>query len=171
MGCETVCLQKKFWFSEEPQEEQITFYPPQVARRIPKWAYDLPPEIRALLTEVYAALHADSRRLAMMGARAIIDMVLLAKVGDLGPFDKKVDALVKSGYISARNRDVLSTALDAGHAAAHRGHRASVAEANHVMDIVENLLQTDILEAAAVELKTTIPSRNKVTKKSPSGTI
>ena len=40
------------------------------------------------LDEVYAALHAGSYCLAMMGARALIDVALVSKVGDQGTFAK-----------------------------------------------------------------------------------
>lgn len=165
LGCEAVCLQRTNWFSEEPEDESVTYYPPQVSRRVPKWADSLPYGTKDLLDEVYTALHADSRRLAMMGARALIDVVMTTKVGDAGTFAGRLDALVRDGYVSTRNRDVLAAALDAGSAAAHRGHKASSEEVNQVIDIVENLLQTDLLEAAAVKLKAKTPARPKVGKR------
>src|SRR5688500_15106284 len=66
IGCDAVCLRHASWFSEEPGEETLVFYPPRVSRDVPRWASELPPGIIGLLYEVYAALHADSRRLAMM---------------------------------------------------------------------------------------------------------
>ncbi len=159
LGCESICMRRTFWWSEEPQSESVEYYPPPVSRRSPKWAEDLPSDLKALLHEVYVALHADSRRLAVMGARAIIDLVMQAKVGDIGGFEEKLGALVGGGYISARNRDVLRAALSAGHAAAHRGHNLSAAEVGQVMDIVENLLHTDLLEESAEQLAQTVPAR------------
>jgi len=160
------CMRRKFWWSEEPQSESVDYYPPQVSRQSPKWAEELPSDLKALLQEVYIALHADSRRLAVMGARAIIDLVMEAKVGDIGGFEEKLGALVERGYISARNSDVLRAALSAGHAAAHRGHNASAAEVGQIMDIVENLLHTDLLEKTAEQLAQTVPARQR---KSPGG--
>ena len=159
LGCESVCLRHASWFSEDPGDTTIRYYPPRVSRAHPRWSYELPTAIQDLLSEVYAALHADSRRLAVMGARAIIDIVLQDKVGDIGSFERKLDALVDKGYISKINRATLAAALDVGHAASHRGHAASVEEVAHVMDIVENLLQTDVLSAAAAKLASKTPKR------------
>ncbi len=159
LGCEAVCLRQESWFSEEPDQDTVRFYPPRVSRPQPRWTGELPFALQELLYEVYAALHADSRRLAMMGARAIGDLVLQDKVGDIGGFEQRLDALVEAGYVSKRNRAVLAAALDAGHAAAHRGHVASAEEANHVMDIVENLVQTDVLTSAAKKLASKTPPR------------
>lgn len=160
MGCETVCLRKAFWYSEEPGDETVTFYPPLVSRPTPKWVGDLPWETERLLREVYAALHADSIALSMMGARALIDIAMQATVGDIGGFEKKLDAMIEQGFISRRNRDVLAAALAAGHAAAHRGHTATTEQAHHVMDIVENLLHAQLLPDAADKLRTSIPPRH-----------
>jgi hypothetical protein len=166
-GCEAVCLRKAYWFSEGKDEADLTFYPPPVGRTIPDWATDLPEDWQGLLQEVYAALQADSRRLAMMGARAIVDLVLNEKAGDIGGFDQKLNALVDSGYLGRRDRDVLFAALNAGHAAAHRGHEASVEETAHVMDIVENLLHADVLSQAAADLDKSIPRRQKAARPPP----
>jgi hypothetical protein len=170
MGCENVCVRRSYWFSEAPEGSKITFYPPRVSRRTPVWANELTGDIGELLQELYAALHADSRRLAMMGARAIIDLVMKERVGDLGGFEQKLDAMVAAGYVSGRNRDVLAVALDAGHAASHRGHQASVEDTGLVIDIVENLLHTDLIERASAKLGASIPPRGtSPTKSSRSG--
>jgi hypothetical protein len=101
----------------------------------------LPDEIRRLLEEVYRALATQCPTLAAMGARAVLDVVITAKVADVGSFPKKLKALEREGFIGRRNREYLAAALDAGSAAAHRGHRPSGDELQRVMDIVENLLQ------------------------------
>jgi len=76
-----------------------------------------------------------------MGARTLVDMAILDKVGDVGTFKQKLEALEADGFVSKRNREVLDAALDAGNATAHRGHRFDPESVNQVMDIVENLLQ------------------------------
>jgi hypothetical protein len=161
-GCETVCMRRAYWFSEDPEEEEsISYYPPPVSREIPSWLDTLAGDMRALIGEIYTALHADSRRLALMGARALIDLFMLEKVGDAGTFSNKLDKLVAQDYLSARSRAVLEAALDAGSAAAHRGYLPSTGEMSHVMDIIEHLLQHDQLENAAIALRKTTPKRKK----------
>jgi uncharacterized protein YutE (UPF0331/DUF86 family) len=100
-----------------------------------------------------------------MGARTLVDMAILDKVGDVGTFEQKLKALEDEGYVSKRNREVLDAALDAGNATAHRGHQFDSESVNQVMDIVENLLQAIyVLEPAAKKIKTATPARKKVVK-------
>ncbi len=101
----------------------------------------------------------------MMGARTLVDMAILDKVGDAGNFQQKLEALQDQGFIGKRNREVLAAALDAGNATAHRGHTFKSTEVNQVMDIVENLLQAVyVLENAAEKIKTATPPRKKSAK-------
>src|SRR5260370_38019473 len=63
-GCEDVVLRRIFRFSEDP-DEVIDFYPPRAARWLPKWKHSLPQSLRSLMDEVYTALQAGSRSIAM----------------------------------------------------------------------------------------------------------
>lgn len=165
-GCESVTLRCTYDHSEMgPGERDIQFYPPRSSRRLPHWCCELPWQTVELLKEVYAALHADSRRLAMMGARALIDVVILDQVGDVGNFQQKLNKLESEGYVSTKNRAVLEAALDVGNAASHRGHKPKADHVQHVMDIVENLLQASILEPIAQQLKAATPARTHKAKK------
>jgi hypothetical protein len=135
-------------FSENDGPEE-RYFPPRVSRHPPDWAHTLPGDLYVLLDEVYRALDANNYRLPMMGARALLDKVMV----------EKVEELEKTGYISAKNREVLESALDAGHAAAHRGY-ATPTTVNIVMDIVENMLQAlYVLHDAAAKLKKSTPPR------------
>lgn len=161
-GCETVLLKHQGWFSEDP-DTQTNFYPPRVARPSPRWKLELPHFIRSILDEVYTALHADSRALGLMGARAIVDMVIVDKVGDVGTFAEKLEALEQKGFVGTKNRKFLATVLNAGSAAAHRGYTPKPEELQHVMDIIENLLEAVYaLEKAAEKLQKTTPPRKPV---------
>jgi CO dehydrogenase/acetyl-CoA synthase gamma subunit (corrinoid Fe-S protein) len=122
--------------------------------------HDLPQNMGPLLAEVYRALDANSHGLPIMGARTLVDMVMVEKVGDVGGFAQKLKSLEKAGYVSSKNREVLEAALDAGSAASHRGYAAKTDEVNAVMDIVENLLQAVyVLHEAARKLKKATPPR------------
>ena len=165
-GCDCVTMRRT---SECPElwrdNTETEYFPPAASRRRPNWETKLPPSAFRLLREVYLALHSDSRRLAMMGARTLVDMAILDKVGDAGNFQQKLQALEEKGFIGQRNREVLEAALDAGNASAHRGHEFKADEVNQVMDIVENLLQAIyVLEPAARKIKTATPPRKKTAK-------
>lgn len=158
-GCEAVTLRNSHWFSDT-DETTVHHYPPRASRSLPRWKSKLPWQISSLLGEAYLALHADSRRLAVMGARAILDMLFLDTIGDKGTFKDKLKALESQGFVGSKNREYLEAALDAGSAAMHRGHVPSAEAVGHVMDIVENLLQAVyVLRPAASALKTGTPPR------------
>jgi hypothetical protein len=159
-GCESVTLRHTHWFSEDP-EPDVKYYPPSVSRPKPSWRNSLKSlNLRFLVDEVYSALDNDCGRLATMGARTIVDMVLSDKVGDVGSFGKKLEKLERDGFVGKQNREFLEAALDTGNAAAHRGFEPKKEQLNHVMDIVENLLQAVyVLQGAAAELRKSTPPR------------
>lgn len=161
LGCESVVFRRVSWF-EPTDQETVTLYPPPISRPAPRWKDKLPTDLGELLDEIYKALQADSPRLALMGARTAVDMVILQKVGDAGTFQQKLEAIEQQGFVGRKNREFLSAALEAGNAAVHRGHVADPEEVNHVMDIVENLLEAVyVLEGAAESLRKRTPPRPK----------
>jgi hypothetical protein len=141
-GCECVTMRQSSTCEDVFHGQTIVrHFPPATARRRPEWEGKLPSPAQFLIREVYDALHSGGLRLAVMGARTLVDMAILDKVGDVGTFHEKLIKLESEGFVSKRNREVLNAALDAGNATAHRGHKFKAAEVNQVMDIVENLLQ------------------------------
>lgn len=172
-GCHFISLERSITSFEDQQGDvpQTEYFPPPISRRKPSWigelAMNIPVELDLpdLLTEIYSALHANNRRLATMGARALLDMVITDKVKDVGRFDQKLDALEKGAFISKKQREFLEAALEAGNAASHRGHCPTAKQLDQVMDIVESILQQIyVLPNAASELKKSTPPRkiNKV---------
>ncbi len=161
LGCREIVLRRTVdW--EADMESSVTYFPPATSRNPPKWRFRLgvPAQLKRLLTEIYRSLDADTFSLPLMGARALLDMVMVGKVGDMGSFQGKLKELEKAGYVSSRNREVLEAAVDIGSAAAHRGHAATSDEIHTVMDIVENLIQSVyVLEGDAQKLKATTPPR------------
>lgn len=163
-GCEEVALQRIDWCSEDDPMDgpgPATYFPPRVSRRKPVWAsrYQLPAEYLELLEEIYTALHADSRRLAIMGARALIDAVIRRNAGDQQNFSQGLNALAEKYQVSEQDRAIIEAAIDVGHASAHRGHKPTAEEVDVVIDIVERLIHTEILAEQARELKKSTPPR------------
>ncbi len=159
-GCHDVTLRRRSWFSEV-DGFNIEFYPPQVSRRMPEWADKIPRNASALLKEIYAALHSNSMRLAVMGARSLVDLFMNEKVGDLGGFAQKLEALLKEGYLSRFQKEFLLVALDTGHAVTHRGFAPKKDTVEQMMDVVENLLQHYALQEAVEDLRKVTPPRKK----------
>jgi len=157
-GCHSVVLRERLdSFVADVSEE--TFHPPLVSRPAPRWIDELSEELTGLMREVYAALHAGNRRLALMGVRTMIDCAMTEVGGDLGGFDAKVKQLEDRGYLSQVNVEMLSAAIDAGHAAAHRAHEPTTEDLHVAMDIVEGLLHTLILSGRAKTLRDNTPKR------------
>lgn len=169
-GCENVSLRRRHIGLGE-REESVDYFPPAVSRRLPAWLsgvsffdWDGPKmRIRELLREVYSALYSGSNRLAMMGARAVVDIALTDKLGDIGGFGQKLDGAEKKGWVTPAHRKVLATAIDAGNAVAHRGYRPEKKHLDLVLDIVEHLVQLlYILETNAQNLAKQTPQRGVV---------
>ena len=161
-GCEELCLHRTEWCSEDDPLDGSgpgVFYPPRVSRRRPVWFEELPEDYSSILDEIYSALHADSRSLAMMGLRAVIDLFISRALNDTPTFKEGMDSLVAQNYLTTRSRAVIDAAVEAGHAATHRGHKPTQRQLNAVMDIVEHLIQHDLLAASADNLVKTTPQR------------
>jgi len=93
-----------------------------------------------LFLEIYQAVCGGQLRLAVMGVRALIEQVMIHKVGDSGSFVKNLDAFQKAGYISLVQRDALSDILDAGHATIHRAYEPKTEDIQVALDITEGVM-------------------------------
>lgn len=162
-GCHEVHMEKVFWFSEWDDVEK-TVYPPRISRKTPKWIESVPKKQKELLEEIYIALAANCTNLAVMGARSLIDLFILDKIGDVGTFIQKMQKLEESGFISKEQKEYINAALDTGHAVVHRGFNPTDDDVNKVMDIIENLLINYSLKKAGKELEKVTPKR-KTTRK------
>jgi hypothetical protein len=168
-GCGDVSFRLRYCFGQRVQHDDDlfdedlfddTYYPPRVWRKKPVWISKLPDELRSLLDEVYTALQAGSRTLATMGARSVLDMVILERVGDRGSFKRKLEAMVAEGWVGLHDKDILYAALNAGNAAIHRGHIPTDSELTTVMNIVEHMLNSIyILPDDANRLRQNTPQR------------
>ncbi len=158
-GCLTVCMRRSYWFSET-DEVSVEFFPPPIARKPPSWLPALSDGVGTLLTQLYVALNAGSLRLAMIGARSLIDDAVQAKIGDAGGFERKLDIMLEQQLISEPQKQRLLAAVETGNAAIHRGHSPSFEDAELVMDIVEGMLRDELLSERAADLYERTPKRN-----------
>src|ERR1700722_3188695 len=136
LGCDSVSLRLTSWFSEEPGE-RVQYFPPTIQRQTPKWIESLAPDNpfivnkpkknektakyrRDLLEQIYIALNNNSPLVALMGIRALLESVMIDKVGDKGGFGDKLHAFEQGGFVTSRQRKQLADVLDIGHATIHR---------------------------------------------------
>ncbi len=159
LGCQEIVLRRTQRTEDEP-EGDVSHFPPVMSRYLPRWRYYLPGDLRLVLEEIYKSLDSASLCLPMMGARTLVDLLMVDKVKDVGGFGRKLQELEKAGYISSKNREVLFAALEMGNAAIHRGHMPTRAEVQSVMDIVESMLQAVyVFPDVAEKLKKSTPPR------------
>jgi hypothetical protein len=157
-GCGSVTMRRRTECCND-NSYNINYFPPPISRQIPKWINDLPVDFQSLIREIYTALHANSKCLALMGTRALVDLFMNTTVGDIGGFQRKLEKLVEEGYLGKKNKEILEAALDAGHAATHRAHNPTAEDVNLVFDIVENLIQHLALKKRSHDLKKHTPKR------------
>jgi hypothetical protein len=172
-GCENVSLRRTYTHSGIGDSD-VDHFPPSVSRRRPTWfqslgflAFGGPKyEIRSLLHEVYSATFSGNRRLALMGARAILDVELTDKLGDVGGFEQKLTTAVEKAWITPKHLAVLTATVDAGNAAAHRSYNPEKEQLDLVLDVVEHVIQLlYILEQHGEQIAKQTPKRGTVKKK------
>jgi hypothetical protein len=171
-GCATVCLMhERFGISDDelnededddnvrmPRGTYIKFYPSPVSRKEPDWLEWLwlvgdanEDRLVSLLREIYQAVDGGQHRLAAMGIRALLEQVMIAKIGDIGGFDKKLDAFQQAGFISLIQRDAMRATLDVGDAAMHRAFLPDRQELSTSLDIAEGVMSAIYSHRQAAE--------------------
>jgi Zn ribbon nucleic-acid-binding protein len=179
-GCGHVTFRHTSHFSEHINNEgelipTVIYYPPATFRPEPDWLFGmglsgagefivvwLPEFIPRLLKEVYVALHGDCLSLAAMGVRALLETMVIDRIGDKGSFKNNLDAFQKQGYISEQQKVILEATLEVGHASIHRNYSPSREDLRHILDFTEDIIEiVYISQIKAGVLKRKIPSRPK----------
>ena len=162
-GCHNVVMRKSPWcteiFPDEYTDDDISWYPALVNRNIPKWHHHLPRNEQNLLKEIFQAYHSDSKTLALMGLRTILDIFIVRKIGDIGTFKQKLEKLGTLGFLSASQIEIIDTVINAGSAAVHRAYQPSNEKLALILDIVETLLHQDVLSSEIPGINDEVPAR------------
>jgi hypothetical protein len=158
---------QRLWISDGTKDH--SYYPSPVSRKEPDWLAWLAlgidhtekeSKLGGLLQEIYQAVDGGQHRLAAMGIRALLEQVMILKVGDLGTFDQKLDDFQKKGYISLLQRDAMRATLDVGDAAMHRAFRPTEQELKVALDVVEGVFSPIFgHKEAAEKLADRVPPR------------
>ena len=160
LGCDSVSLRQTLWCSEDnPGESRVQYFPPTIQRQIPKWIERLAPEDpfsdkklnkneakakyrRDLLEQIYIALNNDSPLVALMGIRALLESVMIDKVGDTVGFGAKLHAFEQGKFVTPLQRKQLADVLDIGHATIHRHYTPNPQAIELALGLTENILQS-----------------------------
>jgi Domain of unknown function (DUF4145) len=165
-GCDAIKLRHQATFPYEPYES-IDYFPAAIFRPRPKWFDKLifqlsldTTSIIDLLNEIYVALQHNLLRTASMGVRALLETVMVSKVGDHKSFGKNVDAFEKAGYVSRVQRESLVAILEAGHATIHRDFQPSRQDVVTLVDIAEHIVEAVFVHEPQVkQLERRVPKR------------
>jgi uncharacterized protein DUF4145 len=172
-GCNTVSLRCKSSDSETLDERghpQITtaYFPPAIFRHQPVWLTEFPllffgtSFIPELLYELYVSIQNDCRRSAAMAVRALLEQVMIDKVGDKGSFIANVREFQAKGFISAAQQQFLETVIEAGHATIHRAFKPSKDDLVALVNIAESVVESVYVnEHRAALLKRRIPPKKR----------
>ena len=166
-GCKDISLRETLRYDDWTK---IHYYPSPASRKVPDWVYDLSAGVGGrsaaplgdLFLEIYQAVRGGQLRLAVMGVRALVEQVMIHKVGDNGSFAKNLDAFQQAGYVSLVQRDALNDILDAGHATIHRAYEPKAKDIQIALDITEGIMAAIFVHAdAAKKVSERVPARPK----------
>jgi hypothetical protein len=152
----------------------VEYFPSLMSRQLPSWkleAFSLLDgkgldAFDGLLDEVYKAVRGKLYRIALMGIRALMEHMMISKVGDQGTFRDNLNAFHERGYISLVERDAMTTILDAGHAVMHRLYKPMESDLNVALDILEGIFAAIYVHPEAAEkVGKSIPPRAPRVKK------
>jgi hypothetical protein len=97
-----------------------------------------------------------------MGIRALLEHVMISKVGDKGTFKNNVQAFRDAGFLSPTQQSFLEAVLEAGHATMHRAYEPSKDDLVTLMDIAEATMESVYLHEKRVrELRRMVPRRKR----------
>lgn len=162
-GCDRVILRHTSWCSEDPEPSEY-FYPPAMFRKEADWVTEMSGGgarfARQLLREIYVGVQNNMRMLATMGVRALMEYVMIDSVGDQGSFAKNLTEFAQQGFISEKQRKILATVLETGHATIHRAYQPTDDDLATCIDIAESVLQSVYVHPdKAAELAERVPKR------------
>jgi hypothetical protein len=100
-----------------------------------------------------------------MGIRALLESLMIKKVGDKGTFATNLDAFVSAGHVSRGQKEMFESTLELGHAAMHRGFVPTAAVPVACLDATEHVVQSlSVFPTQSAELRKAIPKRKKTRK-------
>jgi hypothetical protein len=176
-GCEAITLKHDAWNTWDTEDDgspevSVTYYPPAISRKEPEWLnspfgpfyFDSENAIVKLLKEIYSALHNNSQALAAMGIRALIEHIMIDKIGDKGSISANVRSFIESGYIGSTYAPLFQEQLiEYGHAAMHRGHFPKPSDIATLLDITEGLIATIYVHPHQAKGLKAPPARRRAT--------
>lgn len=178
-GCETVFYETNSWDDQDIDQwydhqgechgkaiERKETMPKPPSRQKPDW-FDthgsLDPSLYRILQETYTAFEHNCHTLAAIGLRTALDRCVTAF--DIDPamtFGEKLRKLLDDGWIGQSEHDLLQVLIDAGNAATHQTWMPAEESLTHLLDVLENFIQRNIVNGKRVLAMTqTIPKKQR----------
>ncbi|MHA3787218.1 DUF4145 domain-containing protein [Flavobacterium hauense] len=161
LGCEKINFKHISRQSPDKSGDVVFYFPRKPIREIPYWVRKLPVKYLEIVHEIYVCVNEGLHILAVTGIRTLLDIFIVGKVGDVGSFKQKLNRLVGQGVITSGKANVLEALIEAGNASAHRGYKTDKETLFEILDIVENLLQSEIVDRSVNSIKGKVPPRHK----------
>jgi hypothetical protein len=164
-------MRRDAWHSEATDEQgrpeiTTTYFPPRTFRELPEWIRGAvfhqvcPAEINSLMKELYVCLQNGCCGSSAMLTRAVFEHMMIHKTGNQGTFRKNLDAFEHGGFIGKKQREIVESMLEAGHASMHRAFIPKKEDIVTLVDILEGSLEIVYVQTLkADELRKRIPPK------------
>ena len=181
-GCETVFYHHNEHFSEHTTHEyrngelietpidMVTTYPSSETFQPPAWLSKLESvdgQLFQIFNEMYSSYNSSHFILSSIGLRTIFDRT--AELLQIHPglsLGEKVEKLKLDGFIGETEALVLTSVINAGNAAAHRGWSPNKSEFEQMLEALESFVQRTLLGKKSLEhITEKIPPKAKRPKK------
>jgi len=126
----------------------------------PTWFRDLGETEKSIIVEIDEAMRLGLKALPLMGARSLLENIMLSYIEDKGTFQKNLNEFCERGHVAKKQSDVLYQVIDAGSAVMHRAHIPSDKDVTTCMDVIKNLIQSlKVLNPKVNEIHKRLPKR------------
>ncbi len=182
-GCDKIFYHHNEHFSEHTTHEfrngewvevpidLITTFPAIESSSVPAWVPKIESvdgQLFQIFNEMYASYEKGNFILASIGLRTIFDRT--TEILNIHPglsLDGKVSALKADGYVGDTEASVLSSVIDAGNAAAHRGWSPKKSEFSELLGVIEKFVERTVLSKKSLQhITERIPPKHPRPKKS-----
>jgi len=161
LGCDKITFKHIYRASPIRTFDQTFYFPKKIVREFPRWTVRLPHKYSRVFYEIYLSIQEGLNILSLSGIRILLDLFIVSKIGDVGSFSQKLDKMVLEGIITSSKAKVLGAAIEAANASAHRGYVPEKETIFQILDIVENLLQSEVVDRPIDKIRKETPSRSK----------
>lgn len=148
------------WMSIGARGQSPGFFNETGSTEYPSWYEQLDDTKKTLLGEIDIGMRNDLSALPMMGLRALLESVMIERVGDDGGFEAKLGRFEKHGYVTPQHAESIRKVLDAGHAAMHRTYFPSTDDLQTCAEVIKHLMHgLYVLQPKVQFLAANVPPR------------